>query len=380
MLGMTLEEIRKEIDRIDRQLLELTGQRMACAKQVAKIKAEQNLPVLNPAREAEILNRVEREAGEFGGAARVIFSTLMEVSRGYQHELLQDGGALRALFASAEHALPSGGRVACPGVADSYSHHAASMFFPDQEPVFYPEFRDVFRAVAGDEVEWGVVPVENSTAGSVVEVYDLMLQYHFYLAGAVELPIGHCLAACPGAKLEEVKTVYSHPQALAQCGEFIRKYGFKPVEFSNTAAAAKMVAGSGDLGAAAICSEQACRRFGLQMLAKGVQNDKTNTTRFVLFSKKLMIPPQADKISLCFTLPHVTGSLHEVLARFASHQLNLTKIESRPLPGKRFEYHFYLDFSGNVADDSTAGLLYALSEELPGFFFLGNYQERICEP
>ena len=375
---MTLEEIRKDIDRIDRQLLDLFRQRMDCAKQVAKIKAEQNLPVLNPAREAEILDRVEQEAGEFGGAARVIFSTLMEVSRACQHELIQDGGPVRELFSKAAHTLPTGGRVACPGVADSHSHHAASVFFPGQDPVFCPEFRDVFRAVAQDEVEWGVVPVENSTAGSVVEVYDLMLQYHFYLAGAIELPIGHCLAARPGVELEDIKTVYSHPQALAQCSAFIRSRRLKPIEFSNTAAAAKMVSQSMERGIAAVCSEQAARRFGLQILAQNIQNDKTNTTRFVLFSKKLIIPPQADKISLCFTLPHLTGSLHEVLARFAAHQLNLTKIESRPIPGKRFEYHFYLDFTGNVADNSTAGLLYALSEELPGFFFLGNYQEKLC--
>lgn len=346
---------------------------------MAQIKAEKNLPVLNPAREAEILDRVEREAGVHGGAARVVFSTLMEVSRAFQHELLEDGGALRELLGRADHALSTGGTVACPGVADSYSHHAASVFFPEKEPVFYPEFRDVFQAVETDQAEWGVVPVENSTAGSVVEVYDLLLQHRFYLAGAVELPIGHCLAALPGVALEQVKRVCSHPQALSQCAGFIRAHEMTPVAYSNTAAAAKRVAEGGEPDTAAICSEQACRRFGLVTLARAIQNNKTNTTRFVLFSKKLMISPQADKISLCFTLPHVTGSLHEVLARFAAHRLNLTKIESRPIPGKRFEYHFYLDFTGNVADHSTAKLLCALSEELPGFFFLGNYQEQICQ-
>ena len=376
--GMALEEIRKEIDRIDKQLLALFGQRMACAKKVAEIKAEKGLPVLNPQREEEILARVAREGGEFGGAARVIFSTLMEVSRACQHELLQDGGALRSLLEGAQYQLPAGGRVACPGVPDSYSHHAAECFFPGVTPVFYPEFRDVFQAVEQDEAEWGVVPVENSTAGSVVEVYDLLLQSRFYIAGALDLPVGHCLAAPRGTAFEQIETVYSHPQALAQCAAFLRDHGMKTVAYSNTAAAAQMVAQGGRPGAAAICSEQACRRFGLAMLAQNVQDNKNNTTRFVLFSKKLMILPDADKISLSFTLPHVTGSLHEVLARFAAHGLNLTKIESRPRPGKRFEYHFYLDFAGNVADKATAGLLYALSEELPEFFFLGNYHERTC--
>lgn len=374
---MTLEEIRKEIDQIDGQLLSLFISRMDCARQVAQVKAQQNLPVLNAGREQEILDQVAQEAGPYAGAAKILFSTLMDLSRALQHEALGGGDALRRLISAAPESLscPHACRIACPGVTGSYSHQAASSFFPEKKIAFYTHFQDVFAAVQSGEAQFGVVPVENSSAGSVIDVYDLILKYRFFIVGAADLPIHHYLAAKPGAKLADIHTVYSHPQGLAQCSEFLSRGKFQICEYSNTAAAAKMVAEQDRLTVAAICSQQAVDQYGLEVLNGNIQNASNNCTRFIVIAKQPCIPEQADKISLCFSLPHTTGSLYRTLARFALHGLNLTKIESRPIPDKSFEYFFYLDFSGNVRNPEVLSLLCSLSDELPSFSFLGNYKE-----
>ncbi len=377
---VNLEDVRMEIDRIDREILSLFEKRMDCAKQVAEVKKRAGLPVLNPKREEEILARVEEKAGKLGGYAKVLFSTLMQVSRSFQHDLLGTGKALREEIEEAEHrkVQPESGnwRIGCQGVKGAYSHEAARAFFPLGQVSFYPAWEDVFQAVERGEIDYGVLPVENSSAGSVSEVYDLLIQYHFSIVGAVDLPVSHCLAGA-GERIESVRKVYSHPQALAQCSEFIEKYQLEAEAYSNTAAAAEFVARQGDEGIGAICSPEACERTGLHMLKKDIQNDRENSTRFVIVSKRMVIDGGADKISLCFTLPHKTGSLYMVLSQFASHGLNLTKIESRPMTmtGKKFEYIFYLDFAGSVREPKTCSLLCSLSEELPSFRFLGNYPE-----
>lgn len=375
---MTLGEIRNEIDAVDQQLLSLFLRRMDCARQVAEVKAREGLPVLNTGREQEILDRVGHDGGEYGGAAKILFATLMDVSRALQHDALGGGEALRRLVNQAPGRLPglSGCRVACPGVSGSYSHQAASLFFPQGNLEFYTRFHDVFAAVQAGDADFGVVPVENSSAGSVIDVYDLILQYRFFIVGASDLPIHHYLAAKPGARLADIDTVYSHPQGLAQCSEFLGNGEYRVCEYSNTAAAAKMVSALACPTAAAICSQQAVEEYGLQILSGEIQNVSNNCTRFIVIAKEPCIPEDADKISLCFSLPHTTGSLYRTLARFALHGLNLTKIESRPIPDKSFEYFFYLDFSGNVRNPEVLSLLCSLSDELPCFSFLGNYREE----
>lgn len=374
---MTLEEIRTQIDRIDNALLPLFEQRMECAREVAKIKAKTGLPVKNLAREAEILDRVECQAGEFGGTARILFSTLMDVSCALQYEMLGAGADLRSAVTEARSGFENLPRVVCQGTEGAYSHQAARHLFPDCAPQFCARFEDLFVALSQGDADYGILPVENSSAGSVLEAYDLLLKYRFTIAAAVELPVNHCLAAKPGAQLEKITRVLSHPQGLSQCARLIEERGFEASPCANTAVAARMVAQGGDLHAAALCSPEAARRFGLAILAEAVQDTPHNCTRLVAVSHALTIPPGADKISLCFTLPHETGSLHRVLARFAERGLNLTKIESRPLAGRAFEYHFYLDFSGSVRQPATLDLLCALSEELPNFSFLGNYPETL---
>ncbi|MBS6700524.1 MAG: prephenate dehydratase [Clostridiales bacterium] len=373
-----LNEIRKEINAIDSQLLPLLVRRMDAAGKVAEIKREAGIPVLDAQREQQILNRVRERGGAYGTALQGVYAAMMEASRALQHDALGGGQALREQVERALHAgqewlqTP---RIACSGVSGAYSDAASRLLFPEGNVVFYHEFEDVFAAVAEGKADFGVVPIENSYAGSVHEAFDLMLRYRLSISVATDLPIHHCLMALPGVQPDHLKRVYSHPQGLAQCAEYLETHGLAPIPCSNTAAAAKRLAESEEQDAAAIASADAARNFGLQILERDIQTSKNNATRFIAISREMRITPQADKISLIFTLPHTTGSLYGVLSRFARCGLNLTKIESRPIPDSNFQYYFYLDFTGSVRDEPTLHLLCALQDELPAFTFLGNYQE-----
>ncbi len=377
---MDLRSIRDEIDEIDNNIIELFTKRMNCSAEVARYKAENGIAVFNPERENAILDKVAEQAGEYGGSARLLYSTIMELSRAVQHDMLGSGAQLRNRIYCAGKQLcsrPENIRIACFGAEGAYAHIAAKKVFPGAVPIFYSPFREVFRAISVGEVDFGVIPIENSSAGSVTAVYDLMLQYRFHIAAAADIPVDHCLAAKKGTTGEKIRTVCSHEQALLQCSDYLNaRPEIRQSPYVSTAQAAKMVSESDDDTVAAICSEDAAEKYGLEIIARGFQNNPNNTTRFIVISKDMFIEPDADKISLCFSLPHVTGSLYSVLCRFAAHGLNLTKIESRPQYGKKFEYMFYLDFTGSISDPKTISLLCALSEELPDFSFLGNYKEK----
>lgn len=374
-----LPAIRRDIDRIDQELLDLLLRRMDCSKEVAAYKMAHGLPVLNAGREQEILDRIRKDAGgEYGDAAALIFSTVMDVSRGLQHRRMAGGKPLRDRLAAASHALisPSEARVVCSGRAGAYAHEAARRLFPGGPmPRFVSSFAEVFAAVEDGSADYGIVPVENSSTGSVHEVYDLMMQSHFSIAAAAELPVQHCLLGVRGADSAGLRTVYSHPQALSQCSAYLAARGLEARPYSNTAAAAEMVAAAGDPHMGAIASKAAGDLYNLDILDEHIQNVYENTTRFLAISSRLTLPADADRISLIFTLPHVTGSLYRILARFAMQGLNLTKLESRPIKNGEFEYAFYLDFEGNLERAATVDLLCALSEEMPVFTFLGNYRE-----
>lgn len=374
-----LSREREAIDRIDKQLLPLFLERMGCVERVGELKKAFGAPVLNQKREEEILARVRREAAELGhpelgDTAAQLFQAMMAVSRAREHGLITGESHLRELEKSARRTLPRPvDRVVCQGVRGAYSHQAARSLFGEAAIDFVPDFPGVFREV--DKGALGVLPVENSAAGSVTAVYDLILKYRFFIVGAVDISIEHCLAAPKGTEPSSIRRVVSHPQALSQCAEFIRRQGLEEEPYSNTAAAAERIAHERRLDTAAICSAEAAERYGLDILCRGVQDEKNNTTRFVAISKEAVLPEDANKISLCFSLPHTTGSLHNVLQRFAQVGLNLTKIESRPIPQRRFEYDFYLDFTGSIHNADTLELICALDTELPRFSFLGNYPE-----
>ena len=370
-----LGKLREEIDQIDGELLPLFLRRMTCSQRVAQLKGEAGMPVFSPERERAILDKVRGRGGEDGDAAAALYSSIMAISRAKQHNLMQSGGPIRELEAAAARTLRTeGARVMCQGVPGAFSHKAALSFFGDIQPSFEPTWKQVFEDVRQGKADFGVLPVENSAAGSVTGVYDLILAYRFYIVGAVDVKVEHCLAVGKGTG--EITAAASHPQALSQCGDYLEAHGLKALEWSNTAAAARHVAQECPAGVAAICSKEAAQEYGLTIVEENIQNEAENTTRFVIISREAILPQDANKISLCFALPHETGSLSSVLQRFAMAGLNLTKIESRPLPGKNFEYDFYLDFTGNIHQPATLNLICALCDELPRFSFLGNYSER----
>lgn len=371
-----LNEIRQEINQIDEQIIKLFIQRMNCAKDVGEYKKANNIPVLNQNRETEILNNVAAAGGEYGLSAKLLYSNIMELSRALQHNIVGSGKELKAVIKNAEENLPVDNiKVAYQGIKGANGHEATQRLFPKGLPVGYKTFGDVFNAVDKGEVAYGILPVENSTAGSVSSVYDLILKHRFYIIGALDLPIDYCLASLKQSEFSDIEKVWSHPQSISQCANYIAKNNFESVPFSNTAVAAREAAKEKRLNVAAICSRKAAEEYGLKILDEHLQDNNENTTRFIVISKKLYIPAQADKISLCFNLPHVSGSLYSVLCRFNSLGLNLTKIESRPIAGSQFEYLFYLDFTGNVHSSNATELICQLSSEMPGFSFLGNYNE-----
>lgn len=314
--------------------------------------------------------------GEYGTFARLLYSNIMELSRALQHTIMGSGKALRENILNASPQMETENiKVAYQGIKGANGHEAVLRLFPKGIPTNYKTFGDVFDAVDKGEVSCGVLPVENSNAGSVATVYDLILKHRFYIVGALDLPIDYCLGGLKQSELSDIERVWSHPQSLSQCSNYIAKHNFDSTPCSNTAVAARDVAKEKRLNVAAICSYKAAEEYGLKVLDNHLQDSKGNTTRFIVISKKLYIPENADKISLCFGLPHVTGSLYSVLCRFNSLGLNLTKIESRPMLSDGFEYLFYLDFTGNVRSENVLNLLCALSEELPDFSFFGNYTE-----
>lgn len=371
-----LSEIRVEIDSIDNQIIELFKKRMDCAKDVGIYKQANGIAVLNEKRENEILDVVEEKGGEYGAHARLLYSNIMELSRALQHNIVGSGKALKAVINEAGSELPTDSiKVGYQGIEGANSHEATLRMFPNAESMHYKTFGDVFDAVDKGEITYGVLPVENSTGGSVSSVYDLILQHRFYIVGALDLPIDYCLAGIRQSEFADIETVWTHPQSISQCSDYIAKNDFNAIPCSNTAVAARDVAKEKRLNVAAICSYKAAEEYGLKVLDNHIQDCDVNVTRFIVISKKLYIPADANKISLCFSLPHVTGSLYSLLCRFNSLGLNLTKIESRPRTDKNFEYLFYLDFSGNVHSANVIELLSQLSEEMPEFSFLGNYCE-----
>ena len=381
---MELTEIRREIDAIDEELAKLFVRRMACADQVAEAKRGTDKPVLDPGRERAILAKVAELVGpELAGGASELFRTLMSISRGRQRARLADGDEFAKMVAEAMSAttaiFPSKANVACPGAEGGYSQQAAVAFVQFPSILYFRDFESVFAAVEQGMCEYGVLPIENSTAGSVTQVYDLMAKHDFRIVKALKLRIRHVLLAPKGVKLADVKEVASHPHALAQCAEFLKTHqGIKTVPASNTAAAAAELAKSDRRDAAVIAARECAELYGLEILADDISDTTSNFTRFICISRKAEIYPDANKFSLMMSLPHRPGALADILIRFAAVGVNLTKLESRPVPGSDFEFRFIFDFEASPHDARVVKLLSSLASdpEVEHFTFLGAYAER----
>ncbi len=379
---MELQDYRRALDGIDGELLRLFAERMEIAAKIGAYKKENGLPVYDPAREREILLRIAEKSPEgLGDYAVSLYSLIFELSRASQNRLM---GVKSPLTSEIERAIettpplfPQSAMVACQGVEGAYAQLACDKLFRLPNIFYFKSFEAVFSAVDSGLCQYGVVPVENSSAGSVNAVYDLMMRHNFRIVRSARLKVDHNLLAKPGVKLEDVREIYSHEQAIGQCAQFLQGLkGVKIIPCENTAVAAKLAAESD--GSVAALSSRACMKlYGLNCLAASVQDRGNNSTRFICISKKLEIYPGADRTSLMMILPHTPGSLYKVLARFYALGLNLNKLESRPLPERNFEFMFYFDLDTPVYSPGFLQLMGEMDTICEEFHYLGSYSEVI---
>lgn len=377
---MDINELRQKIDSIDSQLTALFEERMKTAAAIAGYKKEHGLPVFNRERERQVLNKVtEATSPEIEVFTKTLYQTIFDLSRTYQKKLITPSSELSEIFdevtATTERQRPERAVVACQGVEGAYSQYACDKLFTYPSIMYFSGFEDVFKAVESGLCRYGILPLENSTAGSVNTVYDLMKKYKFYIVHSTKLCIGHSLLAPEGTALSNIKEVFSHEQALNQCSEFIKSIGAKVTVCKNTAAAAKMVAESGRTDCAAIGSKDCAKLYSLKVIESGVQNTDNNYTRFICISKEPEIYPGAKKTSIMLTIPHRPGSLYNIISKFAALGLNMTKLESRPIPGSNFEFMFYFDIEASVYSENLKALLCELEDEYEQFTYLGSYTE-----
>lgn len=376
-----LSEIREKINETDSKIIELWKQRMELSLDVAKYKKENNMPVFDAVREKELMDKVASQAGEgLDVYSRMLYGTVTAVSRAYQYKYLYtEGETVRKIKDSLENTqkvFPQKAVVACQGVKGAYSGIAAGKIFAYPAISYFKTWQDVVNAVEQGLCKYGVLPIENSTAGSVNGVYDLMAEHNFYIVRSIRLKINHCLLANHGASMEDIKEIYSHEQAVNQCGAFLREHRDIKVHIcENTAVAAKRVMESGRKDVAAISSEECSELYSLSVLSESVQNKDNNYTRFICISKDSEIYPGADKTSIVLTLPHRPGSLYQVLARFFALGINIIKLESRPMQNRDFEFMFYFDMSVSVYDGAFYDIIEQLSRECEYFHYLGSYTE-----
>ena len=381
---MELKELRDEIDGIDRQLVELFKKRMNVSAAVAEYKRQNGMAVLDASRERALLSRISELSGEeFEEYSRILYSTILDVSRSYQHSKLNTDSPLRNeitdALESTPKVFPKRATVACQGVEGAYSQIAAERLFEAPDIAFFKSWDKVFSAIETGVCRYGVIPIENSTAGSVNQVYDLMISRRFKIVRTVRIKIDHNLLAPAGVELKDIKEVISHEQAISQCSSFLSALGndVKITRVENTAKAAEMVARSGRRDIASISSRSCAAQYGLSVLRSAIQDNGNNHTRFICITNKTEIYPGADRTSLMVVTPHKPGALYRMLSKFNALGINLLKLESRPIPDRDFEFMFYFDLEASVYSDKLVALLAELERECEEFSYLGTYSEVI---
>lgn len=380
-----LQSLRGQIDQIDRQMVELFRQRMDVTRRVGRYKAEHNLPVLDQERERQVLlDKGDLAGEELRPAVTTLFQTIMALSRRQQRDMLKEGAdnpGLRRYLDARAHVRPpvKPPRVVYQGVPGAYSEQACLNFFgPHGNAQGVEQFEHAFQALRDGRADYAVLPIENSSTGAIRQIYDLLSQYEYFIVGETTVRVEHCLMALPGATLDTIAQVYSHEQGLFQCEQYLAAHpNWRAVPQADTAGSAQMVAASGDVTKAAICSERAAQLYGLNILARGINHNSQNTTRFVVVSPRMELREGADKISTVFILPHEAGSLHEILTIFAVRGLNMVKLESRPLPQRSWEYMFFLEFNGHLDQQVTADVLHELAQTTGDFRVLGNFRSNL---
>ncbi|PNV61850.1 prephenate dehydratase [Clostridium sp. chh4-2] len=378
MKELNLQEIRGQLDVIDAQIIELFEKRMQLCADVAEFKIETGKAVFDKEREQQKIAAVTGMAhGEFNKkAAEELFSQIMTISRRLQYQLLEQHGQSLEMGFSQVEKLPSEDiRVVYQGLEGAYSHAATLSYFGDDVNAYHvPMFEDAMKAVQDGEADYAVIPIENSSAGAVIDTYDLMIKYDNTIVAEIMLPINHALLGVPGAGIEDIQTVYSHPQSLMQCSEYLNgNRQWRQISMPNNAVAAKKVIDDQDRTQAAVASVIAGQLYGLQVLKECINHNKNNTTRFVVLCKNRIFREDSKKVSICFELPHHSGTLYNMLGNFIYNGVNMVMIESRPIIGKNWEYRFFVDIEGKLSDASVQNSLKGISEEASYFRILGNY-------
>ena len=375
---MDLTELRKKIDEIDAKLVALYEDRMEISSQVADYKIANGKKVFDREREKEKIQMVKGLThSEFNSiGVEELFSQIMSMSRKLQYQKLAGKGAtLRLPFIRIDSLDKDSCRVCYQGAEGAYSEIATRTFFGDKTSTFHVDsFRDAFACLEDGSADYAVLPIENSTAGVVSEIYDLLTEYENYIVGEQIIEIRHCLMGVPGAKLSDITTVYSHPQSLMQSARFLNEHSsIKQVSMKNNAFAARKVAEDKDITQAAIASARAAEIYGLEIIEEGINQADSNSTRFIVVSSQKVFLKDAGKISLCLEIPHEAGSLYHLMSHFIYNNLNMTKIESRPIEDRNWEYRFFIDFDGNLEDSGVKNALRGLREEAKMLKILGNY-------
>lgn len=374
---MDLTQYREQIDAIDSQIVELYEKRMEVAEGIAEYKLSVGKKVFDKQREVEKLEKVSSLAhSEFNAkGVKELFEQIMSVSRKLQYGLLAEHGSMGKLpFIAVDELETENIRVVYQGAPGAYSQAAMFQYFgEDVNCVHVDTFKDALSCIEEGSADYAVLPIENSTAGIVSEVYDRLLEFEAYIVAEQDIKIEHCLMATPGTKKEQIQRVYSHAQSLMQSAQYLQQYDWQQISMKNNAFAANKVAMEKDVTQAAIAGEHAAKIYGLEILEKGINQEVDNTTRFVVVSNQKIFKKSAKKVSVCFEVPHKSGSLYHMLSHFIYNDLNLTKIESRPIPDRSWEYRFFVEFEGNLADAAVKNALRGLREEARNMSILGNY-------
>ncbi len=380
---MNLDDLRKDIDKIDKELIKLFEKRMDVATKIAEYKKKNDMNVLDVQRQrqklADICEQTDDE--DMKRYLRTLYSVIFELSCSKQNKLLKKDTELikkiNKAIEKTDRMFPQAALVACQGVEGAYSQHACEKLFESPNIMYMNTFEGVFNAIDKGLCRYGMLPLENSTAGSVNAIYDLMQKYDAYIVRSVRVKIDHNLLVKKGTKLKEIREIYSHEQAINQCSEYIKKLGnkVKVTICENTAMAAKFVAESDRKDVAALSSRACAELYGLECLAGSVQDKGNNYTRFICISKKLEIYPGSDKTSMMMILPHKPGALYKVLSRFYAVGINLEKLESRPLPDRDFEFMFYFDLNTSIYSEQYAQIINELDELCEEYKYLGSYLE-----
>ena len=369
--------LRGQLDEIDSQIVKLYEERMDICAKVAEYKIETGKKVFDKVREEEKLARVRSLThNEFNShGISELFEQIMSMSRKLQYQMLAEHGQVGRLpFIEVEELDTRKVRVVFQGAEGAYSQAAMVRYFGDQvDSIHVDTFRDAMSAIDEGSADFAVLPIENSTAGIVSEIYDLLVEFENYIVGEQIIRIEHCLLGVPGTQIEDIRTVYSHPQSLMQSSRYLGSRSWQQISMKNNAFAARKVAEEGRKDQAAIASAYAGKVYGLEVLKTGVNNDASNSTRFIIVTNQKIFRKDARKVSICVEVPHESGSLYHMLSNFIYNNLNMTKIESRPIEDRTWEYRFFIDFEGNLSDSAVKNALRGLREEARNMKILGNY-------